>query len=55
MISAFTELHAELLPLTNDPYEKNAFAYFDIMSWLESKIHGKPFAVIIKEKADLLG
>lgn len=51
MMEAFTELHAELLPLTKDPYEKNAFAYFDMMSWLESKINGVTFAEIIREKA----
>ncbi len=50
---AFKELHDELIPLTKDPFEKNAFAYLDIISWLESKIYGKPFASILKEKAGI--
>ncbi len=49
-VEAFKDLHAELLPLTKDPYERNAFAYFDIMSWLESKIDEKPYAEIVHAK-----
>jgi len=51
MLQAFKELHDELLPLTKDPFEKNAFSYFDMLSWLQSKIQGRPFAMILKEKA----
>jgi len=51
MIQAFVELHAELLPLTRDTFERNAFAYFDMLSWLESKIYNKSFSDIVKEKA----
>lgn len=50
-VAAFEELHAELLPLTDDPFERNAFAYFDILSWLESKITGVPFASVVRRKA----
>ncbi len=50
----FKELHAELLPLTKDPYERSVFGLFDIMSWLESKIQGKTFAAIVKEKVSML-
>ncbi len=50
MVKAFTQLRDELLPLTKDPFERNAFAYFDLISWLESKIYNKPFKNIIKEK-----
>jgi len=32
------------------PYEKRAFLYLDILSWLESHIQGRPIAEIIKEK-----
>jgi len=49
-IQAFKELYAELLPLTKDPYERNAFIYFDIMSWLESKISGRTFAEVLTKK-----
>ncbi len=34
----------------NHPYEKRAFLYLDILSWLESKIENKPVALIIKKK-----
>jgi len=48
--SAFKELREQLLLLTTNPYEKRAFMYFDIISWLESKIYGKPVQEIIKGK-----
>ena len=44
-------LHSELKKFEDDPYEKRAFLYLDIISWLESKINNKPVADIIKEKA----
>jgi len=49
---AFKELYEHLKPLESNPYEKRAFAYFDILSWLESKIENKPVSQIIKEKAN---
>ena len=51
LTNAFKELYEQLLPLTNDPYEKRAFIYFDIISWLESKIQKRPVKVIMQEKA----
>ncbi len=48
LVKAFKELYEELIPLTKDPAEKNAFAYFDIISWLESKIQNKPFNEVVK-------
>lgn len=48
---AFRELQQQLTPLTNDPYEKRAFIYFDIISWLESKVTKIPVEEIISEKA----
>jgi len=53
LLAAFKELHAELLPLTLDPYEKNAFSYFDILAWMESKIGHKTFATVVREKTAL--
>lgn len=50
----FEKLHAKLKEYENHPYEKRAFLYLDILSWLESKIEGKPVAQIIKEKSKLL-
>jgi hypothetical protein len=48
---AFSELHDQLIPLTVNPYEKRAFVYFDIISWLESKINNRPVKEVIREKA----
>ncbi|WP_299669496.1 hypothetical protein [uncultured Polaribacter sp.] len=49
----FKKIHAKLKKFENHPYEKRAFLYLDILSWLESKIVNKPIALIIKEKANL--
>ncbi|MGQ0829271.1 MAG: hypothetical protein ACT4ON_12855, partial [Bacteroidota bacterium] len=49
--NAFKNLKKEISSLLDDPFEKRAFEFFDLMSWLESKIEKKSFAEIIKEKA----
>jgi len=41
----------DLKPLKNNAYEKRAFIYFDIISWLESKIENRSNQLIIREKA----
>ena len=48
---AFIKLHQELHQYENHPYEKRAFLYLDIISWLESKIQNVPVEQIIKQKA----
>ena len=48
---AFKKLHTRIQPLLKDLYEKNAFHYFDYMSWLESKTGNKSFAEIVREKS----
>ena len=48
--AAFKALHAKLVVYENHPYERRAFLYLDIISWLESKIENKSTADIIKEK-----
>ncbi len=50
-IKAFKKLKAEIEEITQNTYEKKALEYFDFISWLESKIEKRPFAVIVKEKA----
>ncbi|QTE21652.1 hypothetical protein [Polaribacter cellanae] len=50
----FKKIHAKLKKFENHPYEKRAFLYLDILSWLESKIENKPIAQVIKEKAHQL-
>lgn len=50
----FIKLHARLKQYENHPYEKRAFLYLDILSWLECKIENKTVAQVIKEKAGSL-
>lgn len=52
--SAFQQLHTELKKYEDHPYEKRAFLYLDIISWLESHLEDKPVADIIQEKAKVL-
>jgi hypothetical protein len=47
----FQKLHGELKKYEEHPYEKRAFLYLDIISWLESHLKNKPVAEIIREKA----
>ncbi|MDG1310091.1 MAG: hypothetical protein P8P13_06275, partial [Flavobacteriaceae bacterium] len=48
--AAFKELHAKLKVLENDPYERRAFLYLDVLSWLESRIENKSVESIIRRK-----
>jgi len=50
----FQKLYNELKKYADHPYEKRAFLYLDIISWLESHLKDKPVAVIIQEKAKVL-
>ena len=47
---AFVELHGKLKIYEDHPYERRAFLYLDIISWLESKIENKPVGEIIRNK-----
>lgn len=47
----FVRLRAELMPLEKHPFEKRPFLYFDIISWLDSKIQGKLVEEVIRAKA----
>ena len=53
LVGEFETLRGQLLELVDSPFEKRAFIYFDIISWLESKIQGRTVAEIIKEKAEM--
>ncbi len=46
----FKRVYDKLKPFENHPYEKRAFLYLDILSWLESKIENKTVSEIIKLK-----
>lgn len=47
----FRKLYEQLKKYEHHPYEKRAFLYLDILSWLESHLENKPVAQIIREKA----
>ena len=39
-----------MIVISEKPYEKRPFYYFDIISWLESKFEKRPISEIIKER-----
>lgn len=47
---AFKVLHRKLVKLAQDPYEKRAFLYLDIISWLECKLGNRTVQEVIREK-----
>jgi hypothetical protein len=50
----FRKLHAKLKEYEDHPYERRAFLYLDIISWLESKIENRPVAEVIAKKVALV-
>ena len=48
--TAFVKLHEKLKQYEDHTYERRAFLYLDIISWLESKIQNKPVDQIIRGK-----
>jgi hypothetical protein len=48
--NAFRSLLETLKTYEDHPYERRAFLYLDIISWLESKIENKPVGQVIKAK-----
>lgn len=48
--NAFKDLHKTLKNYEDHPFERRAFLYLDIISWLESKIENKPVGEIIRVK-----
>lgn len=52
--SEFARLYERLLPYTTHTYERRAFYYLDIMSWLESKTTGRSVEEIIRDKFRLI-
>jgi tetratricopeptide (TPR) repeat protein len=47
----FIRLRSNLVKLQQDPYEKRAFLYLDIISWLTCKIENRSIQEVMKEKA----
>jgi len=54
LLERFEHLREQLLPLEKMRFEKRAFIYFDIISWLESKLYHQPVEEIIQQKGRLL-
>lgn len=50
----FIKMKERFIELEQNTYEKRAFLYLDLISWLESKIENRKISDIIKEKAKLL-
>ncbi len=50
LVQQFTELKLKLRELEKQKFERRPFLYFDIISWLESRIEHKPVEEIIRSK-----
>ncbi|MDR7211963.1 hypothetical protein [Flavobacterium piscis] len=49
----FIKMRQRFIELEKNTYEKRAFLYLDIISWLESKIENRKIADVMREKAKL--
>jgi hypothetical protein len=47
---AFRKFHTVLKQYENHPYERRAFLYLDLLSWLEGHINDEPIAFVIARK-----
>jgi hypothetical protein len=47
----FVSLRKKMITLSESKYDKRPFVYFDIISWLDSKIEGKKPGDVIRSKA----
>lgn len=50
LMEKFRDLRDQMILLSESKYDKRAFVYFDIISWLESKIEKRPVGEVIMEK-----
>jgi len=50
LLEEFRRFRNELLKITKSPDEKKALEYFDLISWLKSKIENRSLAEIVREK-----
>ena len=48
---AFNDLRDEIASYSTDKYQARALDYFDMISWLESKIKHKPFSEILRKNS----
>ena len=54
MREAFAGLRDKLLVIAANPYERRPFLYFDIISWLESKVTNTPVQEVMQRKFRLM-
>lgn len=50
LVEKFRDLRDQMILLSRSKYDKRAFVYFDIISWLESKIEKRPVGQVIMDK-----
>jgi hypothetical protein len=50
----FIKMRLRFIELEKNTYEKRAFLYLDIISWLESKIENRKIGDIMREKAKMI-
>ncbi|HEV7232231.1 MAG TPA: hypothetical protein VGO45_12920, partial [Bacteroidia bacterium] len=50
MKRVFLEIKTDLDRISEDPFEKPAFEYFDLISWLESRIEGIDLGKLVRQK-----
>jgi len=50
----FHELKTEISTILKKNPDHEFFNYFDVISWIDSKIQNRPFSEILKEKAELM-
>ena len=48
--NAFLKFEKNLTKIAKDPYEKRAFLYLDMRSWVVSKLSNKPLDRVVREK-----
>ncbi len=46
------DFHAHLVLMEADPFQRRAFTYLDVTSWLEGKIKQRPLQEIVQQKFD---
>jgi len=46
----FKKLHTELIKIQSKPFQKRAFLYLDIISWLEAKMNHTSVQEVISAK-----
>ena len=50
----FRKFYEEIKTITKDPDEAKTLMYFDLLTWIESKIENRPVAEIVKEKSGMI-